>query len=82
MTAQTCMTIIVFLAFIGMSLYAIGINEEWYKTAEEKNNDWLDLAMRQTEEWAEFCTKIANERDALKARVEELEAKAEGETDA
>ena len=78
MTAQTCMTIIVFLAFIGMSLYAIWINEDWYKTAEEQNKDWLDTAMRQTEEWAEFCTKIADERDALKARVEELEAKLEG----
>ena len=30
---------------------------------------------------AEFCTKIADERDALKARVAELEAKLEGETD-
>lgn len=78
MMAQTCMTIIVFLAFIGMSLYAFEINEDWYKIAEEQNKDWLDTAMRQTEEWAEFCTKIANERDALKARVEELEAKLEG----
>lgn len=78
MTTQTCMTIIVFLAFIGMSLYAIKINNDWYKTVECQNKEWFDIASRQNEEWAELCNNTMRERDELEARVKELEAKLEG----
>jgi hypothetical protein len=66
-------TIYWFIAFLAMAAWNVYINEHWYKRAIKCDDEWYKLAMKNNEEWAELCRKIEAERDALKARVAELE---------
>ena len=66
-------TIIWMIMFFVILIYAIWNSEDWHKNCKKLNKDWYKLAMKSNEEWAELCRKIEAERDALKARVTELE---------
>ena len=48
-------------------------NKDWFETFLEQNREWAELCTY----WAELCTEAESERDALKKRVEELEAEKE-----
>lgn len=65
----------VFMAFIGMSAYALYINDDWAHEYGKLNKEWFELARAQTNEWTEFCSKIENENNTLKKRIKELESK-------
>ena len=65
---------VVFMAFIGMSVYALYINDDWAHQCEKLNKEWFEIATEQSTAWAEHCSKIADENNTLKKRVKELEA--------
>lgn len=64
-----------FMAFIGMSAYALYVNDDWAHEYGKLNKEWFEFARAQTNEWTEFCSKIENENNALKKRIKELESK-------
>ena len=73
---MTGLTIYMVLYFALLALVT-WCNYDWSKALDKCNKDWFETAMKQNRAWAELCTKIESERDALKKRVEELEAEKE-----
>lgn len=67
-------TIIWMIMFFVAVAYAIVCNWLWYRSSKKLNTDWYNTAMKCNDDWAKLCEKIEAERDALKARVAELEA--------
>lgn len=73
---MTVSTIYMVLYFVLLALMG-WFNYDWSKALDKCNKDWFETAMKQNMKWAEICTEIESERDALKKRVEELEAEKE-----
>lgn len=65
------------LAFFGMAGFALWCNYDWVKKYDECNTSWFKLSSRINNNWVNVCGRIEKERDAFKAKAEELEAKAE-----
>lgn len=65
---------VVFMAFIGMLAYALYINDDWAHRCERLNKEWFEIATTHSNEWAELCSKMADENNTLKKRIKELEA--------
>lgn len=68
------LVIICLVAFLAMSAYALYINNEWADEYGKLNKEWFEIATEQSKDWADYCQKLAVERDTLSARVKELEA--------
>ena len=79
MSATEIHLLISFLVAVGgflfMAGFALWSNEDWSRAMDKCNMDWFDLASSHTEQWAEMCRGIENERAELQAKVEELEEK-------
>ena len=67
-------TFVLFIAFIGMSAYALYINDDWAREYEKLSNEWFEIATAHSNSWAKLCSKIADENTRLKKRIKELEA--------
>ena len=65
------------LAFFGMTGLALWNNYDWVKKYDKCSDSWFKLLLRINKNWANVCGRIEKERDAFKAKAEELEAKAE-----
>ena len=76
MSSMEITVIVLLVCAVAGWLYSLRVSDQWYKIAQDQNKEWLENALEQNDEWTKFCSKIADERDRLKAKVEELESKA------
>ena len=65
------------LAFFGMAGFALWCNYDWAKEYDKCSTSWFKLSSCINNNWTNVCGRIEKERDAFKAKAEELEAKAE-----